>query len=228
MTIVKASVSLSGVRQPRQERGRRTRERLLNAAGELFAERGGSGLTLAEVARRAGVANGSAYWLFDSKEALIRALHERLIGDLETELRVFDDLADWSQLGLRSCLARAIHTITTAVTRQDALLKAFVLHAHYDEEAASRGMESVEGVRGQFVRLMLGHRGEISHANPEMAVDVCFRTIWAGLSQEMSPPALRLGDRADWPQYSTELASLCVAYLTNSGGAPSAAGERGH
>ena len=217
MTIVKEPESFDGARQPRQERGRRTREQLLNAAAELFAERGATGLTVAEVTRRAGVANGSAYWLFDNKEALVRALHERLIGDLEAELRVFDDLADWRRLDLRSCLARVIHTTTTAMTRQGAFLRAFVLHANYDEAAASRGWASVEGVRRQFARLMLEHRGEISHANPEMAVDVCFRTIWAGLSQEMSPPALRFEDRAEWAPYSGELVSLCIAYLTNSG-----------
>lgn len=53
-----------------------TRETLLAAAGELLAEEGYPGMTTAAVARRAGVAEGTIYRHFASKEALAEAVFE--------------------------------------------------------------------------------------------------------------------------------------------------------
>ncbi|WP_018506009.1 TetR/AcrR family transcriptional regulator [Parafrankia discariae] len=60
---------------------RRNRTRILEAAEAVFAERGASGST-EEVARRAGVAVGTVFRHFPTKEALLRAL----VGDLVTRL----------------------------------------------------------------------------------------------------------------------------------------------
>lgn len=61
---------------PATPKGRRSRERLL-AAGAVVAEREGlSGLTVAAVAREAGLAKGSFYVYFSDREELIDALHQ--------------------------------------------------------------------------------------------------------------------------------------------------------
>ena len=61
---------------PVTPKGRRTREALLRA-GEAIAERDGlSGLSVAAVARQAGVAKGTFYLYFDDRDALIDALHQ--------------------------------------------------------------------------------------------------------------------------------------------------------
>src|SRR5262249_27272586 len=52
------------------------RDAILGAALELFAERGFHGTTVPEVARRAGVAAGTVYLYFASKEALVNALFQ--------------------------------------------------------------------------------------------------------------------------------------------------------
>jgi AcrR family transcriptional regulator len=49
------------------------REELAQAAFDLFAERGIGGVTLDEVAAKAGVTKGSLYWHFQSKKELILA-----------------------------------------------------------------------------------------------------------------------------------------------------------
>lgn len=55
---------------------RSTRERLLTAAVELFAERGYAATGIAEVCARAGVAKTALYWHFDNKEGLLAAVIE--------------------------------------------------------------------------------------------------------------------------------------------------------
>ncbi len=62
--------------------GERTAERILDAAEELFAERGYNGATLRDVATRVGVRPPSLYNHFASKDALYAAVLERGIGPL--------------------------------------------------------------------------------------------------------------------------------------------------
>ncbi|MFD0658422.1 TetR/AcrR family transcriptional regulator [Thermocatellispora tengchongensis] len=61
------------------------RDELLDAAESLLADQGAHALTLAAVAERAGVSKGGLLYHFNSKDALVRAMVERLIAD-------FDDL----------------------------------------------------------------------------------------------------------------------------------------
>lgn len=59
------------------------RDELLNAAESLLCDQGSDSLTLAAVADRAGVSKGGLLYHFNSKEALIKAMVERLIADFD-------------------------------------------------------------------------------------------------------------------------------------------------
>ena len=54
-----------------------TRERILNAALQLFREKGFDETTMRDVAAAAEMATGAAYYYFRSKEALVMALYAR-------------------------------------------------------------------------------------------------------------------------------------------------------
>jgi len=54
-----------------------TRGRILTAALHLFRERGFEQTTMREVAREAGVALGSAYYYFESKESIVMAFYHQ-------------------------------------------------------------------------------------------------------------------------------------------------------
>jgi AcrR family transcriptional regulator len=66
-----------------------TRERILEAAMELFAEDGFSGATISEVERRVGLAvgTGSLYRHFPSKEVLLRAAVEREVARIRADIK---------------------------------------------------------------------------------------------------------------------------------------------
>lgn len=59
---------------PRTERGRRTLRALLDAAAAEFGEKGFHDGSISGITARAGVALGSFYTYFDSKDAIFRAL----------------------------------------------------------------------------------------------------------------------------------------------------------
>lgn len=67
---------------PRTDRGRRTRRALLDAAAIEFGQVGFHDASVSGITRRAGVALGSFYTYFDSKEAIFRALVRDLSGQV--------------------------------------------------------------------------------------------------------------------------------------------------
>ncbi|MDY7523984.1 TetR/AcrR family transcriptional regulator [Sphingomonas sp. 10B4] len=68
---------------PRTERGRKTLRAILDAAAVEFGERGFHDASVSGITRRAGVALGSFYTYFDSKDAVFRAL----VRDMSDQVR---------------------------------------------------------------------------------------------------------------------------------------------
>ena len=66
--------AVSADKAPRTERGRRTVRKLLEAAAQEFGERGFHEAAITGITARAGVALGTFYTYFESKEELFRAL----------------------------------------------------------------------------------------------------------------------------------------------------------
>lgn len=72
------------VKRPRRtqaERSEETKRRLIEATIDLLVERGYARLTVADIARRAGVSNGARVHHFPTKEALVVAANERAYDD---------------------------------------------------------------------------------------------------------------------------------------------------
>lgn len=68
-------------------RGEATRQRLMAAAEEVFAERGYYRTSVSEITRRAGVAQGTFYLYFESKDEIFRELVRQLGRELRRATR---------------------------------------------------------------------------------------------------------------------------------------------
>ena len=79
----KASKGDFGSKTPRTARGERTLRKILDAAREEFGERGFSESSIVGITQRAGVALGTFYTYFDSKESLFQAL----VRDMSNQVR---------------------------------------------------------------------------------------------------------------------------------------------
>jgi AcrR family transcriptional regulator len=60
--------------------GEATRAQILATALEVFRRRGLDGATMREIAKKAGVALGAAYYYFPSKEAIVQAYYDQVQG----------------------------------------------------------------------------------------------------------------------------------------------------
>lgn len=63
-----------------------SKERLLDAAAEVLLSDGAESLTLEAVATRAGVSKGGLFYHFPTKQALVAAMVDRLIGAFDAAL----------------------------------------------------------------------------------------------------------------------------------------------
>lgn len=103
----------------------RTRDRILDRAEEMFAERGYRGTSLSEIADHVGIRGPSLFSHFKSKRALYEATLERL---LDPFFALLDDLSELPDQGDRTAttLARlmqhnAAHPRLSALIQQAAL-----------------------------------------------------------------------------------------------------------
>jgi AcrR family transcriptional regulator len=97
-------------REPRQGRGARRVERILDAAAAVLAEQGYEAATTNAIAVRAETSIGSLYQFFPNKEAIVHALARRYLDQLQAVYtHVLDDTA--LNLPLDSLLDRVIDTL---------------------------------------------------------------------------------------------------------------------
>jgi AcrR family transcriptional regulator len=94
------------------ERSTATRRRILDAARELFADRGWAATSVDEVVRSAGVTKGALYHHFRDKTDLLRAVYEeqeqasieRLVGLVDVTADPLDQLRTGCRAFLTACL----------------------------------------------------------------------------------------------------------------------------
>ncbi|ALC15682.1 transcriptional regulator, TetR family [Desulfuromonas soudanensis] len=99
---------------------------LLNAALELFAERGFNGSSTALIAKRAGVASGTLFFHFTSKEELIHALFKEVRSKIDS--RVLENFP--GSMALRERLLRILSNLLRYFLEHPAEFK-FVEQYHF-------------------------------------------------------------------------------------------------
>jgi TetR/AcrR family transcriptional repressor of nem operon len=90
------------IQEPITERGKRSRERIIDAAAAVVAERGAGGASLDEILAAAGASKSQLYHYFSDKGDLVRAVIARRVGEtvhcqgpLIGEIDSFADIRRW-------------------------------------------------------------------------------------------------------------------------------------
>jgi AcrR family transcriptional regulator len=82
---------------PLTDRGRRTRDNLLDAARREFEQRGYTATRMADIATAAGVSHGTVYTWFADKEAVLRALVGDIVDEVFAALAIGDEVPEPQQ-----------------------------------------------------------------------------------------------------------------------------------
>ena len=105
---------------PQQVRSRDRFERVLEATAELVVSGGVESVTTRAIAGAAGIPVASLYQYFADKEAVLLALVERDLSELEAEVK--GDLARLTRLDVRAVVETTIRAFVTVYRRRPALV----------------------------------------------------------------------------------------------------------
>ena len=206
------------IRPPQQQRSRASFERVLEAATELLRDEGYQGFTLAEVSRRAHVSIGSIYARVPSKDALFYTIHERVMNRIADESAVFSDPSRWERLSTRRLVIEAVRELAAPFRTHTGILRVIMQRGAVDEVVANRGSASLSTLAEQFKAVLLTRRMDITHPDPELAVDIAYRMAYCTVARQvMYGPTFESQRLVGWDDLVHQLGVASAAYLLTDG-----------
>jgi TetR/AcrR family acrAB operon transcriptional repressor len=125
------------------EIGEESRRRILDAAEELFAERGFDRTSFVDIAKRSGISRGSIPWHFKNKDGLVMAVVERVIERIWPAER-YESVPSLTEVfGETAELLRTGNSALVFMILVEALGDRGVVHEQY-REFFSRRREGIE------------------------------------------------------------------------------------
>lgn len=164
------SPSLGKIRPGKQRRSEQTLETILDAAEALIAKKGYAATSVSEIASRAGVTIGALYGRFDSKEALLQGLSERLSDQTRAVFeQLFADLSE-EDIKFRCALERSMKAMVWLYRDRASLLRALNQAATTNPVLRKRMLAFNTDICARLYRALDRFSGEITHPKPVMAV----------------------------------------------------------
>lgn len=142
----------------------------MDAARELFLEKGFEATSMSEIARRAEVAQGTFYLYFPSKQEVLAAIMRELIDEICT---IFQGVAGRPDLTARQKFRTAMQAVTARLLQESRLVQAVYLRSNLSlptellEEYNPRMLPALIGIIEQGVR-----EGALRVSHPAIAADL--------------------------------------------------------
>lgn len=147
----------------REQQRAYTRQRLMEAAGQVFAARGYPDATVDEIASEAGASRATFYLHFKSKTELVSALVEESTPFGVERYRLLDELLGRGGPSLRTSLcewlAEWLGIWRESADSSHALLQAATLEPEVEEQRVRNSEALVDALANYFARLPEGVRG---------------------------------------------------------------------
>jgi AcrR family transcriptional regulator len=146
-----------------------TRQRLVRAALELFTGRGYHDTTTPEISKKAGVAEGTIYRHFQSKQHLLNELYR---GAARWATKLVRD-ADALKVGAREKLAELARGLIAGAAREAAVVRLFFIQ-RYDDLLDDESRKAARDFR-------LGVESLIAQAKADGSVKPGAAEVWAAV-----------------------------------------------
>lgn len=174
-----------------QARSRVSRQAFVDAAERLFGESGVHQTAVTDVALEANRSIGSLYHQFEDKAALVAAVVERIMDDLEAEIAARSDQDGWGDRPITDIVAGYI-TGSMALERARPGYKRIVNEVALADRNVRRRYRQIRAqATAALTGLLLERRSEIGHPDPETAVrfvvDQLTAMLVARLDSTMTP-----------------------------------------
>ena len=209
---------MKGAKPALQTRSRQTRDKLVAALERLLRHKAFENISVAEIAREAGVSVGAVYTRFENKDAFIPVLFELYRARLsDHEAEQYAEAETDGDESLRGVLRRTLRVGAQFMGREAHLMRAAHLYAHIRPDLIGDGWEAVTETARQSVGALFDHfEAEITQTDRAIAVETLTyflntALIEAGLYPDLGPPAPR---GLTLEALAEELADFAWGYLT--------------
>jgi AcrR family transcriptional regulator len=205
-------VEKSHVRQPKQTRSRQSFDRVVDAACEIINEGGLAALTLAEVSRRSKVSIGSIYCRVEGKEDLLREVQVRTLQRMEHDFSLLLARIRRRNLSLKDLVPALVRELGEHHRKFSALLAAFMQQATADEVIRDVGRARYLSTGADFRAILLEHREEIRHPDPDHAVEACFAIAYGAIARYLGLGSMGVRE-VRWNELLRDLGLMTLAFL---------------
>ncbi|MFF8789395.1 TetR/AcrR family transcriptional regulator [Streptomyces sp. NPDC015125] len=200
--------SLHPRKQPKQVRGELTRERILTAAAQVFAEFGYAAGTTNRIAERAHVSIGSLYQYYPNKDAILVELAARHLDAGENLLRRQQEcgLPDTVEGAMRALVRVAIENHLD----DPQLLRVMIEEVPKSPELL-RKVQEYEQARVAYMRELLVRYPEVRVGNVHMAAQIVVNSV-----ELIVHKVIATREAVDLQQFEGELVAMLTRYLAPS------------
>ncbi len=174
-----------GVHRVRQARSQATRERIVGAAVELLERKPLEEISVAEIARRAGISVGGFYARFASRDALFHTFEngffERILADADRVL----DPRRWEGRRIPEIIEAYIRMAVTVFRKHEGILRQVAVRSRgrSDPKFRERINRLNQHLHDRFRVLLHARSAEISHPDPRVAIDLGLTFVSAAMRE---------------------------------------------
>lgn len=189
-----------------QERSRATRERLLEAAEKVFADKGYDGAKIADIAEEAGCSVGAIYFRFKDKDALFFAIAEAFIESARGGLATL--LSGASAMEPEKIIRMFVTATAENFRRHKGMFRAIVERG-FDHPLAMKTIFSFREELADALERAL-HGNSRASLPVRVMTQMVYGFLIAGILNDKAPTKITDAEAI------AELANACAAYLRES------------
>ena len=193
-------------KRPRQERSKATVDTILAATARVLVKKGFDGLTTNAVAEQAGVSIGSLYQYFPSKEALVAALIEQHIEEMNAA--ILSELTRVAQLPMAQAV-RAVIELTIRAHSVEPELHRVLTEQVPRVGRLARLAEADSICRRMVAGVLATRKDELAITDPDTAAFI----LVASIESITHRAALFSPERLRDPRLIDEAVALVTRYL---------------
>lgn len=193
-------------KRPRQARAKATVEAILEATSQVLVAEGYARMTTTRVAERAGVSVGTLYQYFADKDALVRTLKQRHVGQIMGAMAEAGLASEGGSLGER---VRATLSALVAAKAKDGALS-MAISMTILELDGRLGLDQGTDEAEQLVRMLLEqHADEVDVDDLDRAAHTLVNAVDGVILAILTDPTRPIED----PRNVDELVRLVNGYL---------------
>lgn len=208
MASGKSAAAATPLRQPQQARSRKTREKIVRAAEDLFESKGYEATTTNAIAGRARTSVGTFYLYFPDKRAVLTEIFHKAVDQIFGRAMEGLKPEHWEKADLKEGIRALIASVLDSRDARPGIQR--ILHERYFKDPAIK--TAVDSMLQEGVRAILGLMDTLSDRlrvrDREAAAFIIYATVDAFAARVMLAES-----PIDAKRLTTQLTDLIARYL---------------